>query len=163
MDANEPHKPALRLRRIAAHVLIVKTFFTAVSGDPEPAEPKDSGCARGPLAASRYPSQRTRTMALKSSAVDKERLQIDLSPSQMDTLGQMMKDCGLSTKKDLFNNAMTLLEWAIEQVKGGNVIASLNTKDDHYIELHMPVLSHAAQWARNDLRERRPLESADKR
>lgn len=100
-------------------------------------------------------------MTLKSSATEKTRLQIDLSSDQMEALHSLMSDCGLSTRKDLFNNAMTLLEWAVEQVKEGNVVASLNPSKDHYIELRMPALSHAARWARNDSRDRRMLEAAE--
>lgn len=56
-----------------------------------------------------------------------------------------MEQTGLTTKKDLFNNALTLLSWAIEEVANGNTIASVNEEENRYRVLQMPILTHVAR------------------
>jgi hypothetical protein len=76
------------------------------------------------------------------------RLQIDVSDEQDRHIQKLMAETGLSTKKDLFNNALTLLSWAIEEVANGNTIASVNEEQQRYRELHMPALTTVAQRAK---------------
>lgn len=75
----------------------------------------------------------------------KHRFQVDLCSTQMINLDHLMHTCGVSTKKDLFNNALTILEWAVERIHVGDKIVSLNVDKGHYVELQMPVLRHAAK------------------
>lgn len=72
------------------------------------------------------------------------RMQLDLPASRVEKLDKLMKDTDLSTRKELFNNALSLFEWAVKEAKKGNVIASVNEKEDSYREIHMPALSAAA-------------------
>lgn len=76
------------------------------------------------------------------------RLQIDVTDDQDRHIQKLMEETGLSTKKDLFNNALTLLSWAVEEVAGGNTIASVNEEQQRYRELHMPALTNVAQRAK---------------
>ena len=55
--------------------------------------------------------------------------------------------CDLKTRKDLFDNAMTLFEWAVEEVRKGNRIASYNKDTDHVEIVRFPVLDNAARKA----------------
>lgn len=76
----------------------------------------------------------------------KTRVQLDLSPQMMARLNRLMEVCGIETRKDLFNNALALLEWAVSEVEKGNSIASINKESKHFTELKMPALSDAAEY-----------------
>jgi hypothetical protein len=59
-------------------------------------------------------------------------------------LEALMAEVGVRTKKDLFNNALTLLEWALRERKAGRVIASVDGPGKNYKELLMPILEGAS-------------------
>jgi len=73
------------------------------------------------------------------------RVQIELAEDRVKELNDLMERCGLTTKKDLFNNAMSILEWAVEEVEAGNSIASVNKRDQRYEVLRMPILDAASK------------------
>jgi hypothetical protein len=73
------------------------------------------------------------------------RLQIEVTEDQDRHIQSLMEQTGLATKKDLFNNALTLLSWAIEEVANGNTIASVNEEENRYRVLQMPILTHVAR------------------
>ena len=68
------------------------------------------------------------------------RIQLELPPVKVQELKDVMEEAGIETYKELFNNALTLLDWAIREVKDGNVLASLDEKNDRHRVLVMPVL-----------------------
>jgi hypothetical protein len=88
------------------------------------------------------------TIATAGTTVDtcekeiRMRLQMEITEQQSAHLENLIQNTGLSTKKDLFNNALTLLSWAIDEVRNGNTIAAVNEEQKLYRELNMPVLSH---------------------
>ena len=55
----------------------------------------------------------------------------------MDRLSEQL---GIRTRKDLFNNALTLLEWAVKERKAGRFIASIDEDQTRIRELVLPVL-----------------------
>ena len=69
------------------------------------------------------------------------RIQFDLPDDKVAELEKLMAESGLKTKKDLFNNALTLLEWAIKEKKAGRTIASIDEQEKSYEEVLMPILS----------------------
>lgn len=69
------------------------------------------------------------------------RIQFELSAARVKELEALMREIGVSTRKDLFNNALTLLEWAVKERRAGNSIASVDEHNKRYKELVMPVLS----------------------
>ena len=73
------------------------------------------------------------------------RIQFELSDDKVAELEKLMAESGIKTKKELFNNALTLLEWAIKERKAGKTIASVDEKANRYKELLMPVLSAVAK------------------
>jgi hypothetical protein len=75
------------------------------------------------------------------------RVQFDLLPERIFELDQLMTFCDLKTRKDLFDNAMTLFEWAVEEVRKGNQIAAYDRKNDHVETVRLPVLENAARRA----------------
>lgn len=76
------------------------------------------------------------------------RVQFELPSSVVEDLKELMEDTGISTRRELFNNALTLFEWAIKQRRLGHVIGSLDEDNNQYRELQMPVLSHVHRLAK---------------
>lgn len=52
------------------------------------------------------------------------RLQFEVDEAQLAFLTELQQICRLRTKKDLFENAVTLLSWAVNEVHKGNVVGS---------------------------------------
>jgi hypothetical protein len=83
------------------------------------------------------------------------RFQIEIDRAQMEELERLAEDGGLRTKKELLNNALTLIKWAARQKAAGNQILSINQAGDTARELEMPFLENlAAAAARRRERER---------
>lgn len=84
--------------------------------------------------------------ALANLAADqKTRVQVELNPRDIARMNWLMTVCGIESRKDLFNNATSLLEWVVGEVVKGKRIASF---DDERMErdiLSMPILSAAAR------------------
>jgi hypothetical protein len=66
------------------------------------------------------------------------RLQLEFPESRVKAIEELMSLTGILTKKDFFNNALTLFKWAIEERRAGRQIASLD--GGLYRELRMPAL-----------------------
>ena len=74
----------------------------------------------------------------------KMKIQLDLDEKGAKTVERLKEQTGVKTHKDLFNNAITLLDWAINQRQKGRIVASLDEEQENYRELQMPVLEYAA-------------------
>ena len=70
------------------------------------------------------------------------RIHFEIPEDKAKRLESLMELCHVTTKKDLFNNALSLLEWAVEEKKSGYDIASINKETNLFRELRMPILSH---------------------
>jgi hypothetical protein len=75
------------------------------------------------------------------------RIQFEISNNRLKELEALMDAAGVNTKKELLNNALTLLEWAIEEERKGRIIASLDEQTKKYRELVMPIFRSARQLA----------------
>lgn len=97
--------------------------------------------------------------------MSKTRFQFDVKDERVEEIKALMDDIGADTNRELFNNALTLLEWAVEEVKSGNTIASINEANKVYRELQMPALKAAASRAhrRQTGSATRPFGRADER
>lgn len=71
------------------------------------------------------------------------RMQFDLPEDRVIELESIMDKCGMGTKKELINNALTLLEWAVDEVEMGHDIASVDRSDKQFFALSMPILKAA--------------------
>jgi hypothetical protein len=69
-----------------------------------------------------------------------KKLQIDVPDERFEDLQGLMHKCDINTYKDLFNNAMTLLEWAVRQREEGRMVASVDEQNMRFRELSMPIL-----------------------
>ena len=76
------------------------------------------------------------------------RIQLDLDDAGVALLDRLKGATGSKTHKELFNNAITLLEWAVNQRRNGRIVASLDESDENYRELQMPALEYAASQAK---------------
>jgi hypothetical protein len=68
------------------------------------------------------------------------RIQLELPQTKVDELKVLMEQAGIQTYKELFNNALTLLVWATDEVKAGRALASVDEQKDKYRILLMPML-----------------------
>lgn len=65
------------------------------------------------------------TLANQSHALkDIIRLQFDVRRAQFNIIEALVETCGLSSKKELFSNAMALMKWAVQETQKGRRIAS---------------------------------------
>ena len=69
------------------------------------------------------------------------RIQLELPEEQLAEVEKLMDALNLRTKKDLFNNALTLLEWAVNERKAGRAIASVDDAKGRLREIVMPALA----------------------
>lgn len=76
------------------------------------------------------------------------RLQIEIDEAQMRELESLAELSGVRTKKDLLNNALTLLKWAARQRMEGYSIQSVNQAEGIVKELEMPLLETLAAASR---------------
>ena len=72
------------------------------------------------------------------------RLQIELNEHEVRILEWLKEMTGSRTHKDLFENGMTVLQWAVEQRLQQRTVASFDPGSKSYRELHMPALQQAA-------------------
>jgi metal-responsive CopG/Arc/MetJ family transcriptional regulator len=70
------------------------------------------------------------------------RIQLDLPEQQVKELDALMDKTKLTTRKDLFNNALTLFQWAVKAKEAGRMIASLDEDSGTAKELVMPALEN---------------------
>lgn len=67
------------------------------------------------------------------------RTQLEMSAEKVAELESMMQETELKTKKELFNYALTLLEWALKERREGRIIASIDEATNKIKELDMPI------------------------
>ena len=70
----------------------------------------------------------------------KYRIQIDLSEEGYWDLQQLIEECGFTTKRLFFDNAVSLVRWAASKAEAGRSIASVDEQEKQYNELEMPFL-----------------------
>ena len=75
------------------------------------------------------------------------KLQFEMDESAVSELESLRTRLGLTSIREVFDNAFALLAWAVKQKSNGRAIASLNPITQEYSELEMPALSHVARAA----------------
>lgn len=68
------------------------------------------------------------------------RIQLELSEDRVNELKTLMEQVGVETYKDLFNNVLSLFEWAIQEAEKGRTLASIDENAGKYRELAMPII-----------------------
>jgi len=79
---------------------------------------------------------------------DLVKVQFDLPAERIRDIEAKMELTGTATRKDYFNNALTLLDWALTEKYKGHTIASVDERNNKMKELVMPILSAAAAAAK---------------
>ncbi|MGC9947279.1 MAG: hypothetical protein ABSF64_12995 [Bryobacteraceae bacterium] len=72
------------------------------------------------------------------------RMNFELPEERVNELKALQAETGSDSMKELFNNALTMLEWAIKEVKHGNEIAAVNG-DNVYRVFVTPLLERVAK------------------
>lgn len=72
------------------------------------------------------------------------RIQLDLPEEQVKELDELMRETKMATRKDLFNNALTLFQWAVKAKRAGRMIASVDEENKSAKELVMPALENVS-------------------
>jgi hypothetical protein len=73
-------------------------------------------------------------------SADFKRIVLEFSPGRVQELESMRQKLGMENRKDLFNYALGLLEWAIAKREEGFVIMVGNHEENRFIEISMPAL-----------------------
>lgn len=69
------------------------------------------------------------------------RLQFDVRRTQLNIIDNLVETCDLSSKKELFSNAMALIKWAVGETQKGRRIASYDPKKDEIEMVALPALN----------------------
>jgi len=77
------------------------------------------------------------------------RMQFDLPEDRLKELDSLMEKCGISTKKELFNYALTMLEWAVDESESGHDIAAIDRDKKEFYSLRMPILKRSSRVSAN--------------
>jgi len=75
------------------------------------------------------------------------RLQFELENERVSEIERLMQLTDIRTKKEYFNNALTLFKWAINERCQGRLIASVDESNKSMRDLRMPALETAAERA----------------
>jgi hypothetical protein len=59
---------------------------------------------------------------------------------RLQAIESLIEECGFATRKEFFDNAVSLLNWAVRRSREGSSIASVNERDNIWRELQMPFL-----------------------
>lgn len=74
--------------------------------------------------------------------MSKTRFQFNLNSDKYDRVIKLMELCGIETKQELMNNALSAFEWIVNEINKGSIIASVNEDSKLYKEFSMPVFSN---------------------
>lgn len=76
------------------------------------------------------------------------RIQIVVDDTYKSMLDELKQVTGVTQWQDLFSDAITIYNWAIQQRLQGRIITSMDEKEENYRELQMPSLERAAAYAK---------------
>ncbi len=86
-----------------------------------------------------------------------KRIQFEFTVNTIQKLNDFMADFNIRTKMELFNNALSLLMWAVKEVRAGRIIASVDEQTGDYKEVCMPILAQAELLVDDSKITRRPI------
>ena len=75
------------------------------------------------------------------------RIQLEFPKEKIEQLDKLKTEVGIRTWKELINNALTLLVWAVREIRAGRVIASVDENRGSYKEILLPALEHLKEQA----------------
>lgn len=72
----------------------------------------------------------------------KQRIQLDFNKDRVTEIDRLVSLTGSSTRKEYFEQCLTLMEWAITEVQAGRIIVSRDDMTDSYKELILSAFSN---------------------
>ena len=72
---------------------------------------------------------------------NKKSVHIQFEDAQVGLIEDLMRSTGLRTQTELFNNTLALFAWAVNELKRGRRIATIDDSAKSIRELVMPALS----------------------
>jgi len=72
-------------------------------------------------------------------------IELKLSEDGAKGMQELMSETGLSTYRELFDSALSLFEWAANEIKDGRNIASVSEERQSYRVVEMPALQQVAR------------------
>lgn len=67
------------------------------------------------------------------------RLQFEVYEDQVEKIDELMRKLGLRRRTELFNHALSFLNWGVREREKGRIIASMDEEKGTYKELEIPV------------------------
>ena len=77
------------------------------------------------------------------------RVQFEMSQKRLHDLDRVKAAAGIRTRRELFDNAFTLFEWAVQQAMRGWTVAAVDEETGQFQPLLMPALSNARRDAKS--------------
>ena len=69
---------------------------------------------------------------------EETKIELSLNEKRMADMQALKNDLGLKNGKDVLNHSLTLLEWAVKELKEGRTVASISPDLESYRELKFP-------------------------
>lgn len=79
---------------------------------------------------------------LKLKNVKSARINLEFKEDKLEEIEKLQEIGGLSTRKELFENAITLMKWSMRAKQAGKSVGFLGDNDTFH-EIIMPVLENA--------------------
>ncbi len=73
---------------------------------------------------------------------------IEIDEARAHVLEEIKENAGLRSYRELFDNSLTLLDWAIKQRAAGRIVAALDKANHSYRELAIDVLNRVRRSPR---------------
>jgi len=80
--------------------------------------------------------------------MNKVKFQFEMPEANAERLDEIAREAGVA-KKDIINNALTILDWVIEEVQAGRRICSVGDSEGRHRELVLPLLRTFASHKRS--------------
>lgn len=78
----------------------------------------------------------------KTNERPKTRIQFDMYTDRLAELDARMRELGIETRKEYFDNGLTILEWAVGVIQKGKIVASVDEVTAIYNELILPAFKN---------------------
>ncbi len=73
------------------------------------------------------------------------RVQFDFNSARIADMEKLILFCDMKTRKELIDNALSLFEWAVDEIRDGKQIASYKRDTDKVEIIRMPSLENAVK------------------
>jgi hypothetical protein len=73
------------------------------------------------------------------------RIELGFDDKGIELIEELKLLTGIKTNKELFNNSITLFDWAVVQTIQGRLVTSLDEQEKNYKQLVMPSLQYAGR------------------